>query len=211
MQDGPWQEREDDLEGQLNRGAMWAVTYGDMMSYLAIFFLVLYAASLTRSVNLQMSIKGVEEQFGGAKGVVATLFSRYGIQKIAKLEMNEERIRIVFADPVLFDAGAATLKESSRDHLARLAAALKDLPNPIQVEGHTDNVKPGSRAPFKSNWELSSARAFAVLRAFEKDGVSSDRLSAIGYGEFRPLKPNDTPEGRAANRRIEINILRRRN
>ncbi|MBI4374995.1 MAG: OmpA family protein, partial [Elusimicrobia bacterium] len=60
-----------------------------------------------------------------------------------------------------------------------------------------------------SNWELSSARAFSVLRLLETNGVAPHRLSAIGYGEFRPLKSNDTPEGRSANRRIEINIMRR--
>lgn len=83
------------------------------------------------------------------------------------------------------------------------------MPNSISIEGHTDDrpVLPGSK--FDSNWELSSARAFAVLRFFEINGIPQARLSATGYGEFRPLESNATPEGRTANRRIEINILRR--
>jgi len=83
-----------------------------------------------------------------------------------------------------------------------------DLPNPIQIEGHTDNRPLGRSIRFRSNWELSSARAFSVLQFFIKEGVAPEKLSAVGYGEFKPVKSNDTPEGRSGNRRIEINIIR---
>jgi chemotaxis protein MotB len=88
---------------------------------------------------------------------------------------------------------------------------LNEMPNAIQIEGHTDDspLLPGSK--FDSNAELSSARAFAILRYLEIRGIPEQRLSAIGYGDLRPQQSNATPEGRAANRRIEINILRREN
>src|SRR5688572_19632510 len=119
-----WEEREEDLEAQLNRSALWAVTYGDLMSYLVIFFMLLYAAVVSKSVSLQMGIKGVEEQFSGESGVVGELFSRHGIQKIAMLEVGEDRMRIMFLEPVLFESGRADLKPAAVFHLKKLADAL---------------------------------------------------------------------------------------
>ncbi len=204
-----WEEREDDLESQLNRSALWAVSYGDMMSYLLIFFMMLYVGSNSRSLTAQMANKAISERFGGKGDVIQELFSKYGVQKIATLEMTDNRIRIVFQAPVLFDPGSAKLKPSSFPELFSLVGALKELPNNLQIEGHTDDRPLGPDSPFSSNWELSSARAFSVLRFLEINGIPPQRLSAIGYGEFRPLKPNTTLTNRAINRRIEINILRR--
>jgi chemotaxis protein MotB len=202
-----WVEREEDYEAQLNRGALWAITYGDLMSYLMIFFLLLYVMVGTKNVDIQMSMKSVEQQFGRQSKAVAELLSQRGIQQIARLELRENKLRIVFNAPILFESGSADLRADCIPYLSQLAQALAELPNPIQIEGHTDN-KPVAGRKFLSNWELSSARAFAVLRAFEINGLPSSRLSAIGYGEFRPVKTNDTEEGRMANRRIEINIMR---
>lgn len=206
-----WDERDEDLESQLNKGALWAITYGDMMSYLMLLFLILFVAGATKSVAIQMSLMAAEEMFGGK---THKLFAQFGpnagggAQQIARMEIRENKMRMIFAAPVLFDPGKAELKPESFTHLSRLADALKDLPNTIQIEGHTDDRPLGRGAPFKSNWELSAARAFTVLRYFEGQGIPSQRLSAIGYGEFRPMKPNDSPDGRAINRRIEVNITR---
>lgn len=206
---GPWEERDEDLENQLNRGALWAVTYGDLMSYLMIFFLLLYVATATRAVGVQMSIKAAEQRFANDARTIEQLFTRHGVQQIARLEIGENKIRIVFSAPVLFDSGSAFLKSETLPILQQVVASLMDMPNTIQVEGHTDDQPVGRGSKFDSNWELSSARAFAVLRFLEINGLPQQRLSATGYGEFRPVANNTTPEGRAANRRIEINILRR--
>jgi chemotaxis protein MotB len=206
-----WEERENDLESELNKSALWAVTYGDLMSYLMIFFLMLYIATASRSVGMQMSLKSAEQRFSGEAQSIQTLFSRQGTQKIARLEIGENKIRIVFLAPVLFDPGSAYLKSDAFPLLQDIVRALAELPNPIQVEGHTDDRPLGPGAKHASNWELSAGRAFSVLRFLEINGIPQQRLSAIGYGEFRPLQPNNTPEGRSANRRIEINILRREN
>ena len=201
-----WYEREEDLESSLNRAALWSITYGDLMSYLAILFLILYSTAATRSVAMQMNVKSIESQYTKE----AELFSRHGVQQIAKLEVGEDRMRILFEAPVLFEPGSADLKPDSKPHLVRLSKALAELPNPIQIEGHTDDRPLGGRLRYKTNWELSAARAFAVLAALQQGGVPASRLSAIGYGEHKPVQTNDTPEGRAANRRIEINLMRRR-
>ena len=208
---GAWDERDEDLENQLNRSALWAVTYGDLMSYLMIFFLMLYVAAATRGVGMQISIKATEQRFSNDAQTIEKMFSRYGTQKIARLEIGENKIRIMFQAPVLFDSGSAFLKPASLPLLQQVVKSLNDMPNPIQIEGHTDDrpLAPGSK--FQTNWELSSARAFAVLRFLEINGIPEQRLSATGYGEFRPVQNNNTPEGRMANRRIEINIMRREN
>ncbi len=201
-------EREDELENELNRGALWAITYGDMMSYLMIFFMILFAFYSSKNITSQFSLKGLEETFGKDTTIASTLFSKHGIQQIAQVEISANKISINFSDPILFDAGSDVLKQSSYPHLRRLTAVFKDLPNPIQIEGHSDNRPLGRSLRFKSNWELSSARAFSVLQFFLRDGVAPEKLSAVGYGEYKPIKSNDTPDGRAANRRIEINIIR---
>src|SRR5438067_756308 len=106
----PWEEREEELEAQLSRGSLWAITYGDLMSYMLIFFMILYLGNSSESLKMQMTMKSVEEHFGGQGKVIQELFSRYGVQKIAKLEMSENKIRIVFQAPVLFDPGSSRLR-----------------------------------------------------------------------------------------------------
>jgi chemotaxis protein MotB len=204
-----WDERDDELENQLNRSALWAITYGDLMSYLMIFFLMLYVAAATRGVGMQVSIKATEQRFSSDKKTLEQMFNRYGTQKIARLEIGENKIRIVFEAPVLFDSGSAFLKPSSLPILQQVVKSLSDMPNAIQVEGHTDDRPVAKGSKFDSNWELSSARAFAVLRFLEINGIPQQRLSATGFGAYRPVQSNETAEGRSANRRIEINIMRR--
>lgn len=206
-----WDEREEELEDQLNRGALWAIAYGDVMSYLMVFFLMLYVGAAPRAAGGTLSAKASEHGFTKDARGIQEMFSRSNTQKIAHLEISESKIRIVLQAPVLFDSGEASLRSDSLPILQEIAQSLSDLPNSIQIEGHTDDRPLGKGATYATNWELSAARAFAVLRFLETKGIAQQRLSAIGYGEFRPAQKNDTPEGRAANRRIDIDILRREN
>ncbi|MFH1618814.1 MAG: OmpA family protein, partial [bacterium] len=172
------------------------------------FFLLLFTFSTSKDIRDQFSMKAVEEQFGKPTEAITEIFSKHGIQQIAKLEVFPNRIRLTFLDAILFDPGKAGLKPASIPHLKKLADVLVELPNLLQVEGHTDDRPMGPHSQYVSNWELSAARAFAVLIFLTEAGVPPHRLSALGYGEYRPIQKNDTPEGRAANRRIEINIMR---
>jgi chemotaxis protein MotB len=113
----------------------------------------------------------------------------------------------IVTDQVLFDLGKADLRPEGRSVLDGLATALKQVPNNIAVEGHTDD-RPISGFPFASNWELSSYRATTVLRYLvEQKGLDRKRISSTGYGEERPIVPNDTPQHQAQNRRVEIVVL----
>lgn len=202
-------EREDELENELNRGALWAITYGDMMSYLMIFFMILFAFYSSKDITPQFMKQAVEDEFSKDTNITKTLFDpKEGIQQYAKVEISATKITIKFPDPILFEPGSDRLKASSIPFLKKLVDVFTQIPNPVQIEGHTDNRPLGGHARFKSNWELSSSRAFSVLKYFVEQGVAPEKLSAVGYGEYKPVRSNDTLEGRSANRRIEINIIR---
>jgi chemotaxis protein MotB len=115
-------------------------------------------------------------------------------------------VEVEIRTDILFPSGVATLSPDARKVIAQLAETMKPFPNPIRVEGHTDN-RPINTAAFPSNWELSSARAASVVHLFTETGVNPARLAVIGLGEFRNSKPNDTAEGRNANRRVVLVIL----
>jgi len=110
-------------------------------------------------------------------------------------------------DGVLFDSGRAVLRPEGARLLAPIAASLRGLPNPIRVEGHTDNA-PIATAQFPSNWDLSAIRASAVVRTLIANRIPDGRLQASGYGDTRPIADNGTTAGRASNRRVEIYVLR---
>jgi chemotaxis protein MotB len=115
-------------------------------------------------------------------------------------------IEVEMKTDILFPSGSARLADNAVNIIEQLGAVLAPFPNPIRVEGHTDN-KPIKTAVFYSNWELSAARAGSVVRVLANHGVGPERLAVIGYGEQRPLKGNDTEDGRNANRRVVIVIL----
>lgn len=110
-------------------------------------------------------------------------------------------------ESALFDEGSAELETRARRAQDIVARSLKGLANSIRIEGHTDS-RPIHTARFPSNWELSTCRAATVVRFFiDYHQRSPDRISALGYGEFRPLAPNDRPENMAKNRRVDIVML----
>lgn len=115
-------------------------------------------------------------------------------------------VEVEIRTDILFPSGIATLSPGAVDILEQLAATLAPFPNPIRVEGHTDNLPINTRL-FPSNWELSAARAASVVHLFMKEGLAPQRLAVIGLGEHRPIQPNTTAEGRNANRRVVLVIL----
>lgn len=130
-----------------------------------------------------------------------------GVYEYVTITIEERGAVVKFADQVLFDSGRAVLRLEALDILHEVAVVLNDIPNHIRIEGHTDN-RPINTVQFPSNWELSTTRATNVLRYLvEEEGISPTRISAAGYGEYRPIETNSTPEGRQANRRVDIVIL----
>ncbi len=121
---------------------------------------------------------------------------------------DERGLVVRVLDRVLFDSGKAEVRPEAREVIGAVAGILMQelVDQPISIEGHTDNV-PITRSSWKDNWELSLARARAVLTTLVKDGVQPNRVIAAGYGEYRPIASNDTDAGRRQNRRVEIVVL----
>lgn len=124
--------------------------------------------------------------------------------KVRLLETSRG-VTIEINDSILFPLGQARLQPASISAMLAIATVLAQSDFPITIEGHTDNV-PISTPQFPSNWELSAMRATTVLRLFNEGGVGAERLTAIGYGDTRPVETNTTGEGRARNRRVSILI-----
>lgn len=225
-----YKNRRDELENQLNKGALWAVTYGDLMSYLMIFFLVLFSFSIAKSDKAKSrkyeeSLGNIQKAFGGkadqkrldrAKAqenedfVVSKLresVQNKDLSSLVQIQSTERKLKLVLTESVLFDSGRAELKVRAKEILKSMLGELQKLPNDVVVEGHTDNV-PIKGGRYATNWELSMARAYSVIKFMEESGMDSKKLAGIGYGDNRPAAENTTPTGRARNRRIEISLMK---
>ena len=132
-------------------------------------------------------------------------------QKDIKLEEIEGKLKVTFVDKILFDSGSMMIKPKGQEVLLKLADSFRDSKDQnIAVEGHTDEVQigPALLDRFPTNWELSTARATAVVRFLqEKGNIAPERLTASGLSYYQPVATNDTPEGRKQNRRREIILV----
>jgi len=127
-----------------------------------------------------------------------------GLEEDVKFSITEGGLVVTLADAVLYDLGTAEISPKAFPLLNKIGSIIYKSSHPVRIEGHTDNL-PVRSGKFPSNWELSAARAVNVLRyLMEKGKIPPERLSAVGYGEFQPVFPHDTPEHRARNRRVEI-------
>jgi chemotaxis protein MotB len=126
--------------------------------------------------------------------------------KLVTVRRENMWLEIEINADILFPSGAGEFAPAAEPVLDKLAEVLKPFPNPIRVEGHTDD-RPIKTASFPSNWELSAARAASVVHQFTRQGIDPLRLEIVGFGEFHPRQPNDTSEGRNANRRVVVLVL----
>lgn len=130
-------------------------------------------------------------------------------QHTVAIKMGRDGLVISLREAGFFDSGSAIPRPEGIATLKQIALSLGQTPYDLRVEGHTDNI-PIHNAQFDSNWELSSARATHIARALlDMHSISADRLSAAGYAEYHPVDTNDTPEGRANNRRVDLVVLPR--
>ncbi len=131
--------------------------------------------------------------------------------KDVRIEEIEGKLKVTFVDKILFDSGSVKVKPEGQEALLNLAGSFKaNQDQLIIVEGHTDDVKIGAAllGKYPTNWELSAARATAVVRFLQEKGeIEPERLTASGFSYYRPLALNETEEGRRLNRRIEILLL----
>lgn len=195
----------------------WQLSYGDMVTLLLTFFVVIVTMSQVNLTTLEeigasmrRAIKG-----GGPKPRyslselvedVKRMIEEEGLQGQVDVGITPQGVAINLKGAVLFDLGSTELKPQALPLLMRLAGKLKDLPYRISVEGHTDDL-PIHTHRFPSNWELSAARAARVVRFFIQQGIPKGRLQAVGFADTQPRVPNTSPENRAKNRRVVIRLL----
>jgi chemotaxis protein MotB len=149
------------------------------------------------------------DELARSKGLLEQKLGQEINDKQIKLQMMEKGLVITVVGDLLFDSGKAKIRSEAFSLLNKVSEILKDnmAQFNIGIEGHTDNV-PIKQSGWKSNWELSTARALSVLHYLANgQGIQPERLSAIGYGEYRPVASNETKDGRKQNRRVEIVIL----
>jgi chemotaxis protein MotB len=144
---------------------------------------------------------------GEALDVIDDALSELAVEPGINVKYENKGARISFEDALLFDFGKAEINSSGLAFLNKIAALVQKIPGLVRVEGHTDNV-PIHTHRFPSNWDLSTARAVSVVKYLIDIGkINPQRLSAVGYGDSRPLVANDTATGRAKNRRVEIVLI----
>lgn len=215
--------RHDDSQGHApeeHSEGNWLVSYADMMTLLVGFFVILLSFSTMDPEKLEEAKKSITAEFGGAYQIpysdladrVREAVKKLGIGDQLLLKISDAGLEISFKGTVFFDTGSADLKPEAKPVLENLISALKsegsDLD--ITVEGHTDDVPIISGKLFRNNWELSSLRACRVLDAFLNANIPMSHLTAVGYGEARPLVPNRNSDGtantdnQAQNRRVII-------
>jgi chemotaxis protein MotB len=220
----------------------WAIPYGDLVTLLLAFFVVMYSISSVNagkyrvvSESLNAAFRGqpstpVPIQVGatGATTVAAPMvqlepdvksmalrqmaqqaedaLSPLIMQGLVDVHTGDGFVEIAIRSDLLFASGAAVLATDAVPVITQLGQALKDYPNSIRVEGHTDNI-PITSGQYRSNWELSAARAASVVHLLVEGSVDPRRLSVVAYGEYRPVLPNTTLDGRTANRRVVLTIM----
>jgi chemotaxis protein MotB len=242
----------------------WAIPYGDLVTLLLAFFVVMYAISSVNdgkyrllSDSLNAAFRGTpsaiepvqigEKQLGSGADIRMSIVQQVTLQgqprsllnppkpvlagvdertrqlrqmaeeveqamsglineDLVAVRRHDDFIEVEIKTDILFPSGVATVSSGAAPVLAQLAGTLRPFTNPIRVEGYTDD-RPIRTAAFPSNWELSAARAASVVHLLTDNGISPSRLAVVAYGEHRPLKPNDSPEARNANRRVVLVIL----
>jgi flagellar motor protein MotB len=172
----------------------WLINYADLMTELVCFFVIMYALSAALNKNVQAAAQQVKEMIDKKEITGEVKVDREGLKILL-----EEKGKASF-----FESGAADTTQEIDAMIMKLVPTLVTLSkdHDIIIEGHTDD-QPISNPYYDSNWELSTSRATAVARLLiDKYGLPAGRLGAIGYGQYRPIVPNDTPDHRAMNRRV---------
>jgi chemotaxis protein MotB len=208
-------------------GNIWLIIFSDITTNLMLFFLMLFAMTRMTVSDRQMVVAGMESTV-----VNKSAREQAELERQAKMQREEEAIKrlqqtvaegklagkatiavtdksvkIALNPESFFSLGSAKLNPGTINVLESLVGLLEPFPNDIIIEGHTDPT-PVRGGAYRSNWELSIARAVGVVNFFTASGLDPKQLVAAGYGEFHPAYPNDLESNRAKNRRIEITLVR---
>ncbi len=202
----------------------WLVSYADMMTLLVMFFVILLSFSTIDPKKFEQMKKSAAEEFGGSYQVPFEQMSKriqesvrnLGLEQSLNIHQTDDGVEISITGTVFFELGSANLKAEAVDLVRKIIPIIQAEPTDfdIVIEGHTDDVPVSSKLEYQSNWELSSVRACRVLNSFEIAGFPKNRLTAVGYGDARPLLPNRDLSGapiaanQEKNRRVLIKLTR---
>ena len=212
----------------------WLLTYADLITLLLAFFIVMYSMSQLDAKKFGKMAEALNGILKGGDQIIDSgelneEISGHGLLKLGNLRMIQQKIEEKFSklgreeelqteiterglvvhimESALFREGSSTLENRAVEILDLVYARIKDLPNHVRVEGHTDD-RPIRTPQFPSNWELSAARATEVVRYFiDNHAMPPDKVSALGYGKYRPIRANNSIENRAKNRRVDIVVM----
>jgi len=185
----------------------WLLTAVDLITQCLMFMVLI--SSFGHEILLPPETKFTEiaekviPELDRQKKKLQEVIDETKMKESIKIIKDKGNLTLLLRDAIFFDLGEADLKDSAREVMARLGRTLAAIDKQIRVEGYTDDI-PIRTWAFRSNWELSAARAIAVLEELVKHGVPPQRLAAAGYGEYNPHYPNNSDANRAANRRVEI-------
>jgi chemotaxis protein MotB len=202
----------------------WLVSYADMMTLLVGFFVILLSFSTVDQDKLEKVKEAAVKEFGGTYQVpygemadrIRSELKKLGLGELFVIKQTPLGVDISFLGGVFFDTGSAEIRPEASNLIQKLIPIIHSGGGDfnIVVEGHTDDVPVGSGLPFKTNWELSSIRACRVLDTFENYGFPKSRLTAVGYGDSKPIVPNRDasgnaiPQNQSQNRRVVIKLIK---
>ncbi|RKY47930.1 MAG: flagellar motor protein MotB [Candidatus Neomarinimicrobiota bacterium] len=218
-----YEEKNIEITSEEKEEQPWLLTYGDMMTLLLTFFVLLFSMSTIDPVKLEMFSNSMGKALGKKKTKTYSLSEIYkqvvqvveqeNLKDVIEVETSPRGVAIKIPSEITFESGSAVLDPRIYPILDKLEPLIRKSVFPIAVEGHTDNV-PITSNTYPSNWELSSARACEVVKYYIRRGVDPKRFQAIGYAYTRPRAPgktieeaNSTEAKRAQNRRVEIVFL----
>ncbi len=159
-----------------------------------------------KSRQLSEEILREQKKLGGVSDNLELILENYIEEKLVAVKKHDFWIELEMNSELLFQSGEAELSRKAIPVLKKVAEVIREIPNVVNIEGHTDNV-PIDTVEFPSNWDLASARATSVVRELVNNNIESSRLSAVGYGEFHPIADNNTREGRFENRRVVLVLM----
>lgn len=164
-------------------------------------------ATIPRTITSYPKTIAGDTDFRQIKSSIEAYLTKEGMRDKVSVGITRRGLVVSLKEAGFFDSGSAEVKRPSLPVIASIAESLHTYANELRVEGHTDNV-PIATARFRSNWELSTARANNIMHLLtESYGLSPEGISTVGYGEYRPVESNSTPEGRAKNRRVDIVLM----
>lgn len=194
-----------------DRSARWMVSYADMVTLLFACFTALYASTMMPQTSVAAAPPPVVDTTDSDARLVDALrqaISREEDSERIQIRAEARGIVISLPEAGTFGVGQADLSQAARRVIRELSLVLEQEAGDIRIEGHTDDT-PITTTRYASNWDLSAARAIEVIRfLLAQTSIAPPRLSAAGYGEFRPVAVNDSPDNRARNRRVDIVVAR---